>query len=114
VQGSLPKASSVADLGCVGRSRVRSRGAGRKWAAPKVPALIDWKFFDSSDMEKIGEGLVEHYRVYKLDKPKGRIIKGKDMLASGDAEAIHKACADPDCPVCEIWRGAKKIGDIEA
>jgi hypothetical protein len=27
--------------------------------------------------------------------------------------ALHEACADPECPVCEIWRGAKKVGVVE-
>ena len=61
----------------------------------------------------IAEGIVEHYRVYKLDAPKGRIIKGKDLHAEDDAAAMHEACADPECPVCEVWRGAKKIGAVE-
>jgi hypothetical protein len=56
---------------------------------------------------------VNHYRVYKLDAPRGRIIKGKDLEAGNDAEAMHEACADPDCPVCEVWRGAKKVGSID-
>ena len=57
--------------------------------------------------------IVTHYRVYKLRGPKGRIMKGKDMEASDDAEALRSAAADDDCPVCEVWRGAKKVGDVE-
>jgi hypothetical protein len=56
---------------------------------------------------------VQHYRVYKLDGPNGRIVKGKDLHAADDNAAMHEACEDPDCPVCEIWRGTKKVGLVE-
>lgn len=54
-----------------------------------------------------------HYRVYKLRGPKGRIIKGKDVDAANDRDAMCAAHRDPDCPVCEVWRGAAKVGDVE-
>ena len=54
-----------------------------------------------------------HYRVYKLDKPEGRILKGTDVDAPSDPAAMAKAEADEDCPVCEVWRGAKKVGSVE-
>ena len=56
---------------------------------------------------------MRHYRVYKLDGPNGGILKGKDMQAEDDAQAMHEACEDPDCPVCEVWQGTRKIGSIE-
>lgn len=54
-----------------------------------------------------------HYRVYKFNHPKGRIIKGKDLQAPDDTVAMQHACDDPDCPVCEVWRGTTKVGDIQ-
>lgn len=56
---------------------------------------------------------MNHYRIYKFDRPNGHIVKGKDVHAADDAEAMHEACGDPDCPVCEVWRGASKIGSID-
>jgi hypothetical protein len=56
---------------------------------------------------------MKHYRVYKLNRPKGRIVKGKDMHAANDAEALREAAGDADCPVCEVWQGTSKIGSIE-
>lgn len=56
---------------------------------------------------------MKHYRVYKLDGPSGQILKGKDMHATDDAQAMHDACEDPDCPVCEIWQGRRKIGTVD-
>lgn len=56
---------------------------------------------------------MKHYRVYKLDRPKGRIVKGKDVHAPDDSEALREARNDDECPVCEVWQGAKKIGSID-
>jgi hypothetical protein len=61
----------------------------------------------------LGGRLVTHYRMYKLDRPKGRIVKGKDMDAPSDLAAMTQAKADEDCPVCEVWQGAKKVGSVE-
>lgn len=54
-----------------------------------------------------------HYRVYKLNDRTGRIIKGKDVDAPDDARAVQAAEQDQDCPTCEVWRGAKKVGSVE-
>lgn len=53
-----------------------------------------------------------HYRVYKLRGAKGRIVKGKDVEAADDDAAMRAANADVDCPTCEVWRGAQKVGDV--
>lgn len=54
-----------------------------------------------------------HYRVYKLSERTGRIVKGKDLDAADDAAAVKAAEQDNDCPACEVWRGAKKVGSVE-
>ena len=56
---------------------------------------------------------MKHYRVYKLAARAGRILKGKDVHADSDAAAIRAAEDDPDCPVCEIWQGTKKVGSVD-
>lgn len=56
---------------------------------------------------------MKHYRVYKLRGPQGRIVKGKDVEASDDRDAMEQAQADDDCPVCEVWQGTKKVGSID-
>jgi hypothetical protein len=61
----------------------------------------------------LGEVIVKHYRVYKLAEPKGRIVKAKDVHAAHDDEALQRAEQDEDCPVCEVWQGAKKVGYLE-
>jgi hypothetical protein len=55
---------------------------------------------------------MKHYRVYKLAKPEGGIVKGKDVEAPDDHEAMQEAVADEDCPICEVWQGTKKVGSI--
>lgn len=56
---------------------------------------------------------MKHYRVYKLAKTGGRIVKGKDLHAHSEREAMRKAEDDPDCPVCEVWQGTSMVGSID-
>ncbi len=55
---------------------------------------------------------MDHYRINKLTKPDGVIVKTKDVLASSDKQAVEKARDDDDCPVCEVLRAGKKVGSI--
>lgn len=55
---------------------------------------------------------MKHYRVNKLTKPGGAIIKKKDTLAANDAQAVRNAADSDDCPVCEVLRDGKKVGSI--
>jgi hypothetical protein len=54
---------------------------------------------------------MKHYRVNKLAKPEGIVVKRKDILAKNDKQAIQ-AAADGDCPICEVWSDGKKVGSI--
>ena len=55
---------------------------------------------------------MRHYRINKLAKPGGVIVKKKDVLASSDKEAVEKAASSPDCPVCEVLKDGKQVGSI--
>ena len=55
---------------------------------------------------------MKHYRVNKLAKPNGVIVKKKDILASDDREAVQAAREDDDCPVCDVWRAGEKVGSV--
>ena len=55
---------------------------------------------------------MKHYRVNKLAKAGGEIVKTKDVLASSDKQAVENARADSDCPVCEVWQAGQKVGSI--
>ena len=56
---------------------------------------------------------VKHYRVNKLDRPNGEIVKRKDVLANDDKQALDTAAADADCPICDVWHAGEKIGSID-
>lgn len=56
---------------------------------------------------------MKHYRVNKLDKRGGQIVKRKDVLANNDKQALLDAAANEDCPVCEVWRAGEKVGSID-
>ena len=53
------------------------------------------------------------YRINKLSRPDGHVVKKKDVLATSDAQAVKDAAASDDCPVCEIMRDGKRIGSVK-
>ena len=59
-----------------------------------------------------GEAKVKHYRINKLAKAGGVIVKKKDVLAANDQQAVQAAADSDDCPVCEVLRDGKKVGSI--
>jgi hypothetical protein len=55
---------------------------------------------------------MKHYRVNKLTKPDGLVVKRKDILAADDRQALERAGHDADCPVCEVLHAGHKVGSI--
>ena len=55
---------------------------------------------------------MDHYRVNKLAKPGGRIVKTKDVIAPSPEQALRDAKESVDCPVCEVWHAGEKVGSI--
>ena len=55
---------------------------------------------------------MKHYRVNKLAKPGGAVIKKKDILAESDAQAVRHAADSDDCPICDVLRDGKTVGSI--
>ena len=55
---------------------------------------------------------MKHYRVNKLAKADGIVVKKKDILANSDREALAAAREDQDCPICDVLNQGKKIGSI--
>lgn len=58
------------------------------------------------------EGSMKHYRVNKVSKPGGVVIKKKDVLAADDQQAIQYAAESDDCPVCDVLRDGQRVGSI--
>ena len=52
------------------------------------------------------------YRINKLAKPGGVVLKKKDVLAKSDKEAVQKAAESQDCPVCEVLKDGRSVGSI--
>lgn len=55
---------------------------------------------------------MKHYRINKLARIGGVLIKRKDILAASDAEAVQRAADENDCPICEVLSDGKKVGAI--
>lgn len=52
------------------------------------------------------------YRINKVTKPGGIVLKKKDVLAASDKEAIQQAAESSDCPICEVLKGGEQVGKI--
>jgi hypothetical protein len=52
------------------------------------------------------------YRVDKLAKPGGPVIKKKHILANSDQHAVKQAEASDDCPVCDVLHNGEKVGKV--
>ncbi len=55
---------------------------------------------------------MKHYRVNKVAKPNGTVVKSKDILAADHRQAVARAEGDDDCPVCEVWHAGQKVGSV--
>ncbi len=52
------------------------------------------------------------YRINKVTKPGGMVLKKKDVLAVSDRDAVRKAADSEDCPVCEVLKDGQHVGSI--
>ena len=52
------------------------------------------------------------YRVNKLAKLGGAIIKKKHILAPSDRDAVQQAADSDDCPICDVLRDGKLVGQV--
>ena len=52
------------------------------------------------------------YRVDKLAKRGGAVIKKKHILASTDRQAVQQAGDSDDCPICDVLRDGERVGQI--
>lgn len=60
----------------------------------------------------IRPGSMKHYRIEKVTKPGGVVLKRKDILAASDQDAMARAEQSADCPVCDVLHNGKPIGSI--
>jgi hypothetical protein len=52
------------------------------------------------------------YRVDKLAKRGGAVIKKKHILAKSDDEAVKRAEDSPDCPICDVLHNGQTVGQV--
>jgi hypothetical protein len=55
---------------------------------------------------------VKLYRINKLTRPGGTIVKKKDVLAASDKDAIQSAADSEDCPVCDVLKDGRTVGSV--
>jgi len=56
--------------------------------------------------------IMKLYRVDKLAKRGGAVVKKKHILAAGDAQAVQQAEESDDCPICDVKRDGQTVGQI--
>jgi hypothetical protein len=52
------------------------------------------------------------YRIEKLVKPGGAVIKKKHILAPTDRHALKQAEESDDCPICDVLRDGRMVGQV--
>ena len=57
-------------------------------------------------------GIMKHYRINKVSKPGGTVLKKRDVLAVSDRDAVQKAADSEDCPVCEVLKDGQQVGSV--
>ena len=55
---------------------------------------------------------MKHYRVNKLAKRGGPVIKKNDILAANDRQAVQRAEESDDCPICDVLKDGQTIGQV--
>jgi len=52
------------------------------------------------------------YRINKVARPGGAVLRKKDVLATSDKEALNRASESRDCPICDVLRDGQLVGSI--
>ena len=52
------------------------------------------------------------YRIDKLAKLGGTILKRRHILAGSDRQAVQQAAESDDCPICDVTHNGEKVGEI--
>ena len=52
------------------------------------------------------------YRIDKLARLGGAIIKRKHILATSDRAAVERAEESDDCPICDVTHNGEKVGEV--
>ena len=55
---------------------------------------------------------MKHYRIEKVARQGGAVLKKQDILAGSDREAIARAEHSEDCPICDVRKDGEVIGTV--
>jgi hypothetical protein len=66
----------------------------------------------ASPFDRAGEGRMKLYRIDKLAKLGGAVIRRKHVLAPNDKQAVEQAAESDDCPICDVSRDGERVGSI--
>lgn len=55
---------------------------------------------------------MKHYRIEKVARTGGTVLKKQDILAGSDREAVERAEQSADCPTCDIRKDGQVIGTV--
>ena len=102
------------DAAAIGRVFIAGHGGGHCLIAAVPPYAILTVNGESRSRgsPRVGEASVKLYRINKLAKAGGVIVKKRDVLASSDREAVQRAAESADCPVCEVLHDGRSVGAI--
>ena len=56
--------------------------------------------------------IMKLYRIDKLAKAGGAIVKKKHILATSDRQAVEQAEESADCPICDVTRDGEVVGQV--
>ena len=73
------------------------------WNRPRATAV---------SLVKQGTQAMKLYRIDKLARHGGAVIKKKNVLAPTDREAVKQAEISDDCPICDVLRDGKLVGQV--
>ena len=80
---------------------------------PLLPSIaLTWR----STREMVGADVgasMKLYRINKVTRPSGTVLKSKDVLAKSDQDAMQRAAESADCPVCDVLKDGRPIGTIQ-
>ena len=61
---------------------------------------------------KQGISAMKLYRIDKLAKHGGVVVKKKHILAPTDRNAVQQAENSDDCPICDVLRDGRLVGQV--
>jgi hypothetical protein len=75
-----------------------------------TPVLM---YFLRQVLDRLGPGMMPHYRLYFLDPYSGHIERAEDLHAADDVGAIHRIQLRGSPEPMELWCGARKVSRFD-